>query len=335
MFLIKAGDFHIVKSPFFSAIVVLLLAVAAPAAFADKDGLTVFTPRDRSYVESDLLSVVLICPRNSFDSVTIEVNGKEYRRVRQKDGYYVCAGITLSEGPNRIRVKGVKDGKPVAEKDLEVFYRVGLSERFGRAPAGFDRYYFHVPENEKNCIYCHQLGGGRRGDSDDQSCKSCHRRIVAYRYVHGPASVWACGTCHDKESKNSRYDVRQPYSSACYECHADTMDSWNAMEHRHGPYSLGNCTICHSPHASNHPFFTRRHTTDLCLSCHVDKATGAHVVTSFAGRGHPVRGKPDPLNPGKELTCASCHNPHASRFGHLLFQDESDIDRLCKACHKF
>jgi predicted CXXCH cytochrome family protein len=37
----------------------------------------------------------------------------------------------------------------------------------------------------------------------------------------------------------------------------------------------------------------------------------------------------------RELTCASCHNPHASQFNHLLFRDESDVIGFCTSRHRF
>jgi predicted CXXCH cytochrome family protein len=325
-----------VKSLFLMCAVLMFLAANVSQAFTASGSFTVLTPRDKSYVESALLSVVLVGPKDSIDAVRITVNGEEHLPLNRGNSYYVCAGITLVPGPNRIRVEGLKDGTVVGEKEIDVFYRFDLSDRFTHVPSGYERYFFHIPENEKNCIICHQLGSIEDGNSKGRSsCMPCHKNIIAYKYVHGPASVEACETCHRTKSKEGRYGVPEPYSTICYQCHGDTMDSWNKLANVHGPYALGNCTICHSPHGSDHPFFTRKQTTDLCLSCHEDKKSGAHVITSFNGKGHPVRGKPDPLHPGRELTCASCHNPHASNYNHLLFKDQSDVVGFCRACHRF
>ncbi len=324
------------KSPFFLCIFLMFLAVNALQAFAATDSLTVLTPHDKTYVESRFLGIVLVVPKDSMDAVSIAVNNEKPVRFNRKDNYYVCAGITLSEGPNKITIEGLRHGSVVEERTLDLFYRLDLSAMYNSAPPGFDRYRFHVPESEKNCIFCHQLDDKTDGGNAGQDqCMPCHKRTVAYRYMHGPSVVGACDTCHRPKAKDGKYGVPQPYSGICYQCHSETMDAWNALEKKHGPYALGNCTLCHSPHGAEYPYFVRKHTTDLCLSCHEDKASGSHVVTFFDGRGHPVRNRPDPLHPGRELTCASCHNPHASKFNHLLFQDEEDVNRFCKACHRF
>jgi predicted CXXCH cytochrome family protein len=316
--------------------VLMFLAANVSEAFTASGSFTVLTPRDKSYVESTNLSVVLVGPKDSIDAVRITVNGREYLPLNGRNGHYAYAGITLVPGPNRIRVEGLKDGEVIGKKDLDVFSRFDLSDRFNTVPPGYERYFFHVPENEEKCVFCHQLGSIESGNGKGgSSCMPCHKSMVAYKYVHGPASVGACETCHRTKSKAGKYGVPLPYGEICYQCHGDTIDSWNKLANMHGPYALGNCTICHNPHGSDHPFFTRKHTTDLCLSCHEDKRSGVHVVTGFDGKGHPVRGKPDPLHPGRELTCASCHNPHASNFDHLLFKDESDVIGFCTACHRF
>jgi predicted CXXCH cytochrome family protein len=316
--------------------VLMFLAANVSQAFTASGSFTVLTPRDKSYVESALLSVVLVGPKDSIDAVRITVNGEEHLPLNRGNSYYVCAGITLVPGPNRITVEALKGGAVVEKRELDVFYRFDLSNRFNHVPPGYERYLFHIPENEKKCVFCHQLRSIEGGSSGGRSsCMPCHKNIVAYQYVHGPASVGACETCHRTESKDGKYGVPQPYSDICYQCHGDTMDSWNKLANMHGPYALGNCTICHSPHGSDHLFFTRKQTTDLCLSCHEDKKSEAHVITFFDGKGHPVRGKPDPLHPGRELSCASCHNPHASNYNHLLFKDQSDAAGFCNACHRF
>ncbi len=317
----------------------MFMSLSVTAA-AETENLSVLTPLDKTFVESELLSVVVIVRPGAFDTVGIKVNNREYSGLKKQGNYHISADIKLDEGSNRITISGMKGLKILEERKLEVFHREELSGRDRVAPPGFKMYYFHTSDNEKKCKACHRFETEQKGNAEQSRCLSCHKRITEHSFVHGPSAVGSCETCHsrasDKRSKTSRNSAAEPYSKICHQCHGDSINSWNALDNRHGPYALGNCTICHDPHGSDYPYFTRKHTTSLCVSCHEEKASGAHVVVSFAGRSHPVRGKPDPLNNGKELTCASCHNPHASKFSSLLFQDEKkDSTGFCMSCHKF
>jgi predicted CXXCH cytochrome family protein len=154
---------------------------------------------------------------------------------------------------------------------------------------------------------------------------------MSYKYVHGPVSVWACFSCHDLDSRPG-YAVK---TGACYECHVEQKEEWSTKKHTHDPVKEGNCSICHNPHASNYPFNLVKHTWDLCVGCHTDSGTGMHIIADmFSREGHPTRDRPDPARTGKELTCSSCHNPHASDFPRLwAFGVESAFD-LCQKCHE-
>ncbi len=95
------------------------------------------------------------------------------------------------------------------------------------------------------------------------------------------------------------------------------------------------CASCHNPHTTKNVFMLEKPVNDLCAACHVKRSSGKHVPgLSGLGDGHPTAGKPDPLRPGKELTCASCHNPHASKPGSPFARVKRGPDSLCLLCHQ-
>lgn len=314
---------------------------ASPVFAADAlpGSLTIVTPPDKSFVESGLISIVLMVKKDTADTIRITVNNKEYPLIKKIGGYCVCKGISLSEGHNRITVESLKEGKVIEGKKCGLFLRSDLSGTYAIAPPEYKRYYYHTEGNEQKCVPCHVMERKASDESpqnpEQSSCFICHRRKAEFKFVHGPASAWACLTCHSEKSKDRKYDVLKPTGKVCYPCHSETMDNWQARKYWHGPYSVGSCNMCHDPHASDHPFWLRKQTTDICISCHAEKASGVHVVSGFSGNGHPVRGKRDPRHPGAELSCVSCHNPHTSQFSELLFKDIDNRLSFCRSCHTF
>ncbi len=173
----------------------------------------------------------------------------------------------------------------------------------------------------------------KKGSKPKSTCYSCHKSIMAYSYEHGPASVWACLSCHEQDS-SPRYAVAKPDAEICYTCHVEQKAEWLSKKHIHGPVNVGMCSICHNPHASDHPFHLYKDTWNLCVTCHVENGTGMHVLADvYSTEGHPTRGKPDPVRIGKELSCASCHNPHASDFHNLWTFGVDSLYDLCQKCH--
>ena len=232
-----------------------------------------------------------------------------------------------------------------------VFRRSDLVSEYRKPPRSFKKVQFHI-EDHIQCKECHVLESGAqdrksiRPGSDSpgaangnkaltvsSTCSSCHNNITLSPYVHGPASVWSCLSCHDKDAAIT-YSVRQPVKDVCYECHIEQKKEWNSKKYIHGPVNVGKCTICHSPHSSDNAFNLFKSTWDLCVNCHAEKGTGLHVLgDAIFEKGHPTKGRKDPVRIGKELTCASCHNPHASNFPHLWAFEVDDLFELCKKCH--
>jgi len=321
----------------YSILFVLCLLSPVFGAQGNVSQLTILLPPDHSVIESPLVSIVIVTD-GTLDSVQLKVNNSEYRPV-EKIKRNVCKVVKLEEGLNTVSIKGFKNNVPIEEQKISLFYRSLLSQRNSTAPDAFRPYYFHTRERESKCTFCHDLGQRKANkepqDVSQSACVRCHEKLLDFKFIHGPASVGECATCHSSTVKGLKYRVPKLEQPLCYSCHSDAAVAWKGKQFLHGPFSMGTCSLCHNPHASDNDFFLRKQTTDLCLSCHEEKATGTHIVSGISGSGHPVRGKPDPLHPGKELSCASCHNPHASDFSDLLFRDRSVGFEFCTACHTF
>lgn len=94
------------------------------------------------------------------------------------------------------------------------------------------------------------------------------------------------------------------------------------------------CASCHNPHTTPNPFLLAKPVNDLCGACHEKRASGKHVLgASGLGDNHPVAGKPDPLRPGKKLSCATCHDPHASSLRSSFSRITRWPDNMCLLCH--
>ncbi|MCG6983048.1 MAG: cytochrome c3 family protein, partial [Deltaproteobacteria bacterium] len=75
----------------------------------------------------------------------------------------------------------------------------------------------------------------------------------------------------------------------------------------------------------------------LCVSCHPNQADGSHVIAPYfwgtRHRRHPTHGVPDPSRKGRELTCASCHDAHASDSPNFITKYDTRSFDLCIKCH--
>jgi len=316
----------------------LVFPLAGEAASASQ--LAIVLPLDKSFVESEPVTLVLKVGQNSVDEVQVVVNGKRVPvAAKSSDRYNACYdGIHLTLGLNRIKVSGYKDGRKIEEAAAQVFFRSDLSPGDGTPPKGFRRYLFHTDANEKECTPCHELNfskaDGKQENPDRSPCYLCHKKILSdYKYVHGPAAVWSCLMCHDGKGSTPKLAVVKPVDATCANCHEK---SWDGKKYLHGPTAAGNCTTCHNPHAADKAYFLRMDAGDLCASCHEEVLTRPHVLTGFSGSSHPLRISQDPFNPGKDFSCVSCHNPHGSDSPVFLnaYEDSMSMQHFCQSCHK-
>jgi predicted CXXCH cytochrome family protein len=313
---------------------------AASPGKATVAGFTMVQPPERSIIRSGMLIVVLKGAPDLIDGIQVSVNNKKQSIVPKKFNTEVvcCDGIRLSYGLNTVKVSGFKNNKKTEEITRQVFYQDDLATGSVSIPAGFKSYYFHGDEQEKGCSSCHGLDFRKAEDPKDplqSPCYQCHKKMLSeYQFSHGPSSVWSCLTCHDKKSKKPKLAVIKPDEKSCSACH-DT--SWDNKKYQHAPTAAGSCTTCHNPHASDTQYFLRREPGDLCASCHEEILSRPHVISGFSGKGHPLGNRPDPSHPGRDLTCASCHNPHASMSPVFLdaLDESKSTKKFCASCHKF
>lgn len=321
-----------------------LIAPILPLVFAQAatDPFAIVTPQDKSFVESGTVSVVLSAPKNNLKEVRVAVNDNVYTFTKSMDMGYVCYdGINLDKGMNRIRITLLKGGEAVAEKTIDVFFRSDLSAKSAQAPAGFKRYVYHSPEHENRCAYCHPMSFSRDDKNpsplEKSGCFTCHKKMISARFAHPPAADWACLNCHNRKPARGGGSALAADDKSCAACHMYSLATWNKKAFRHGPSDGGRCTACHNPHASDHPSLLHANATDVCLVCHEEFLTKPHVIAGGSGNGgHPIRKSPDPYRPGRDFTCASCHNPHAGDAPNFLnnYKASMSIHRFCLSCHK-
>jgi len=324
------------------------------AAEGSQDIITVHYPVDLSVMEFNLLSISLSLTQNSADLIEIAVNNKIKGGIvsRRK---ILCFSVPLELGINEINIRAKKEGGIVDEVALAVFRRSNLVSKYKKAPAGFQKDYFHR-QDRSQCAACHHVLEPAEADNrtidietyaaeaakikavvpTESTCYSCHRGITAYSFVHERNFVWRCLTCHDPQAE-PRYAARYPGPELCYKCHVEQKQKRSGQKNYHAPYIADKCVICHNPHASENPYRLDQPIWLLCVSCHPDQGDGRHVIAAYfwgtRHRRHPTHGVPDPSRKGHELTCASCHDPHASDAPNFITKYDTMSFDLCMKCH--
>ncbi len=340
----------IFRKLFYTAVLVLLFVFPADSS---KNVIALNYPVDRTVMDFDLMGVSISVAQDSADVIIVVVNGQEQLRIIP-DSKFECFSVHLKYGENRIDIKAEKAGHQAGSIGFSVFRRSDLESAYTKPPDGFQKDFFHSKDRVV-CSECHELmpndadrkpvnlvtfnkavsSGDRKAVAMASTCYSCHGKITSsYPYVHGPTSVWSCLSCHSSES-DPKYGVVKPDTSICFNCHVEQGKDWRAKKYIHGPVNTGKCAICHSPHASYYPFNLFKPVWDLCVTCHEKNASGRHIIAGYVyGDSHPTKGVPDSIRKGKELTCASCHNPHASDSPRLWALSAGSAFALCQKCHQ-
>ena len=204
-------------------------------------------------------------------------------------------------------------------------------------------------------------------------CATCHSDQVEHidkAKVQHPGAEGECVACHNPHAGRTPGFLQPDPVSACLACHSDQADQFKKA-HLHQPAFGQACAICHEPHGGENEHLLRtQKVDDLCLECHgpdspaPKKLEAEHLITIFSGsvklpedyfkknkvvvlplkygRGHPVEGHPvanvvDPTDISKiraQLSCMSCHQPHASEQPDLLVKDQLNNAQFCASCHK-
>ncbi len=202
----------------------------------------------------------------------------------------------------------------------------------------------HSTTVNQQCLACHQqsvdpLKIGFPTEKVQEFCFGCHtgKKVwLSRKFIHGPITIGGCTLCHNPHGENNRYQLFEEGSLAlCLACHGDkeglvTEKTVDRMPYVHGIVSGGGCVICHDPHATDQQFMLKKPINELCSGCHpgvVSKTVG-HPLPN-----HPVAAPRERLRPGRQLTCASCHDPHGSINPLMLIQSPLG-GRLCRECHE-
>lgn len=319
------------------ALLCSLLSASAAGDTSDLRALTWLYPRDRSVVGgAGLIHIVGESPGPA--TIRIRLNHKALGEAKAKSGIYHYP-LRLEFGLNRIELEIVQGAKPLGRHSREVFFFSPIAKE-KEVPVGFTPQPFHrTGGTPEKCALCHTLEPQKTDlapiPASSSSCHTCHRGLMQYKQVHGPAALWNCLACHNPASSPVRYSTSVPVRDLCYNCHTDQKEYFFSSRYQHGPTATGMCTICHNPHASDNEFWLKKPPWELCTTCHEDKASGRHIIAwGPSGDSHPTRGRPDPTKPEREFSCRSCHNPHASNSPNLWNFNATTGYQLCWVCHQ-
>jgi predicted CXXCH cytochrome family protein len=193
------------------------------------------------------------------------------------------------------------------------------------------------PAMNLGCESCHVPSNGKQHPTEKESirltndlpklCFQCHKESkFTGKDVHSPVAQGMCDTCHDPHQSDHPILLKDEQKECCYRCHAREQYTKQFVH----MVAQGGCgTRCHNPHASEYPHLLSSEISDMCLGCHREQQSGTHIVALPGGKIHPVFWEKDPKNRRKEMTCASCHNPHCSEYRKLF-----TYKRICRRCHK-
>ncbi|MBI4522572.1 MAG: hypothetical protein HY695_02030 [Deltaproteobacteria bacterium] len=303
---------------------------------SDDPAFTLLHPPQRSTFTGTGL-VHLVVEVSKAAHLSVRLNGKVQGKPRVTERTYHYT-LRLDFGSNKVEVEAVEEKKILAKETRELFFFSVIAKE-KEIPPGFVQIPFHETKKApKKCVACHILEPQKTdrapASPSESSCHVCHKGLLQFRQVHGPAALWNCLACHNPETSPARYATPVPVRDLCYRCHTDQKDYFFSSPYQHGPTATGMCTICHNPHASDNEFWLKKPPWDLCTTCHTEKASGRHVIAwGPSGDTHPTRGRPDPMKPEREFSCRSCHNPHASKAPKLWNFNATTYMQLCQTCH--
>jgi len=200
----------------------------------------------------------------------------------------------------------------------------------------------HSTHINKQCLTCHlQSSTPRRfgfpAGKLEESCFACHtgkRKWRSLKHLHGPLNVGGCAVCHNPHGDKHRYNLwAEGNRELCITCHGDkeVRPGKNMpVRYVHGIIPGSGCIACHDPHATDQPYMLLKPINELCVGCHQGLANmqRGHPVS-----GHPISGVRERRREGRELSCASCHDPHGSPYRSLLIGSNMG-GQICRECHK-
>ena len=163
-------------------------------------------------------------------------------------------------------------------------------------------------------------------------CFACHDKAAFNKKnLHAPVAGGMCGSCHDPHTSGKAKLLVAAVPDLCFTCHnVGTM----AKKEVHARAAGGKCLTCHDPHGTDSAYVLNQLVEGHCESCH-DEITGKHVMARISPNdSHPLKGRPDPLRTGRELSCSSCHNPHTVEQQRISTAGLKSPAPICLRCHK-
>jgi len=313
--------------------------------FAGEMPLKILQPSGKQAYQNGWASFVIKAEPKIVKELKIEVGGQGYPIELKEEKDIYCKSVPLSLGINMITVKASDKNGTGYEQKSELYFTSPVHKEFKYPPMEFADFSFHTKEQEKFCQECHNMvSNEKKGvafeDVTQSNCYGCHKQITSEKFGHAPAVNWLCTSCHNHEpdgryiKADSKYPVIKEINKQCYLCHEKKRKLWLKKKYQHEPMDVGRCNKCHNPHASSYEKFLRKPEWELCTSCHLDKIEGKHVISSFRKNDHPTHNVKDPSRPGKNMSCISCHNPHASDSRSMLDAEGTNAIKLCSKCHK-
>ncbi|CAB1368734.1 cytochrome c3 family protein [Denitratisoma oestradiolicum] len=164
-------------------------------------------------------------------------------------------------------------------------------------------------------------GAGKGAPVTGSQCLECHETEARTHVYHGDcASCHSDGLNHAKAKEPVAVPAGRPESAQCLSCHESDKRRMHFLIAEHNKAGV-KCSDCHGLHTPkvkslNTAMEKAGKTTALCATCHQD------VLARFSMNSH------HPVKEGA-MTCASCHDPHASKQASLGSRTEQ-----CTKCHQ-
>ena len=202
-------------------------------------------------------------------------------------------------------------------------------------------------------------------------CVTCHddkAKLIDTAKVQHPGAMGDCTDCHSPHASRTPGLPKTDAVSICLSCHSDQAELLKKKVHHQPAFGQG-CATCHEPHGGAREKLLRADGNALCLECHGTqskpvKVANEPLVTIFDGKvrlpedyfaknqvmrfeikyglGHPTKNHPveslrDPQDPTKfrvQMSCLTCHQPHAGAARAMLVKDQKPGMQFCRDCHK-
>jgi len=209
--------------------------------------------------------------------------------------------------------------------------------------------FSHAPYSHGDCSICHVSKDpqkpGKLSKPARVQCLNCHEyqrgKLKASSTVHTPVKK-ECTYCHNAHNSNNRRLLLRPPGTICASCHTDKQGSEKVGVVHDAVVKQRACKNCHVHHSSNTPNLLRGSEFNLCISCHDKPDVKDEQGKVLADIRELYREMPVHHGPFAKKSCASCHDPHFSKYHRLLKSDypatfysdfSEDSYQLCFDCH--